>query len=157
MAGRLMKIKEEIEPAVAAGKKRLPGKRLRSFERRYRGILREAGPCYPPPPERQTGQRGRIKQPKCKNLLDRLRVYREATLAFMYDFSVPFDNNLRERDLRMLKTQQKISGCFRSPNGGRIYCRIRGYISSAKKQGHRILHAIEAVFSGQPLPLAAAL
>ncbi len=69
----------------------------------------------------------------------------------MYDFTVPFDNNLAERDLRMMKVQQKISGCFRTHQGAQNFCRIRGYISTLKKQGRHILSAITSIFAGQPL------
>jgi len=69
----------------------------------------------------------------------------------MYDFTVPFDNNLAERDLRMMKVQQKISGCFRTRQGAENFCHIRGYISTLKKQGLHILSAITSIFAGQPI------
>jgi len=72
-------------------------------------------------------------------------------LAFHHDPSIPFDNNQAERDLRMLKVQQKISGCFRSVRGGMAFSCISGYLSSRGKQGVKRLVALESVFIGRPL------
>ena len=99
---------------------------------------------------RQAGQRGRVAQSPGRNLLDRLLEYRTAYLRFVTDFQVPFDNNLAERDLRMCKLQQKIAGCFRTGRGADIFCRIRGYISTLRKQGHDILPALFSLFSNSP-------
>lgn len=99
-------------------------------------------------------KRGRKAQSKAKNLLDRLQKYEEQVLAFMRDYRVPFDNNQAERDLRMMKVQQKISGCFRSPEGAKYFCRIRGYISTVRKQGKNVLQMIESVFNNSPIQIA---
>ena len=82
--------------------------------------------------------------------MERLDKYRREALAFMYDFGVPFDNNLAERDIRMMKVQQKISGTFRSWEGARIFCRIRGYISTVKKNLISVIDAIQGAFEGHP-------
>jgi transposase len=95
-------------------------------------------------------QRGRIKQSKARNLLERLRDYRDEILAFMYDFQVPFTNNLAERDIRMMKVKQKISGTFRSRAGADYFCRIRGYISTVKKNSINVFDALVDAFSGHP-------
>jgi transposase len=68
----------------------------------------------------------------------------------MYDFAIPFDNNLAERDLRMIKLRQKISGGFRTLPGAEVFCRVRGYLSTLRKQGKNILTALESVFRGSP-------
>jgi transposase len=84
-----------------------------------------------------------------------LHSQRQQVLGLMYDFAVPFDNNQAERDIRMMKLKQKISGSFRSSHGAKIFCRIRGYLSTLRKQGHSVLDALFALFSGQPIPLFA--
>ena len=94
---------------------------------------------------------GRVKQSKPRNLLKRLRDHRDEVLAFLFDHTVPFTNNLAERDLRMVKVKHKISGTFRSHLGALYFCRIRGYISTMKKQGVNILSALTSVFVGNPL------
>jgi transposase len=126
-----------------------------AFETRYRTILDlgfTANPPPPPPPpsphRRQRG--GRQKQSPARNLLDRLQNQQASVLGFMYYFDVPFDNNQAERDVRMVKLKQKISGTFRSESGAQMFCRIRGYISTLRKQGLNVLDAFISLFSGHP-------
>lgn len=104
-----------------------------------------------PPAQAPPGQKGRAKQSAARNLLDRLIDDQEAVLAFLHRLVVPFDNNLAERDVRMVKVQQKVSGSFRSQAGAAAFCRIRGYLSTLRKQGMHLLSALEATLRGHPI------
>jgi len=149
----LIDIKSQVEDAKAAGKEALSIRQLHDAEERYQTILIDGFKANPPPPidESAPKKRGRVKQSPAKNLLDRLERHDTAVLAFMLDFRVPFDNNQAERDVRMMKLKQKISGCFRSANGSRLFCRIRGYISTMRKQKQPLLEALTAAFTENPM------
>lgn len=130
---------------------------ITDFKRRYRQII-EIGMQENPvtDPSGLTKKRGRKKQSKSKNLLDRCQKYEKEILSFMHDFSVPFSNNLAERDIRMMKLHQKISGTFRSEEGADWFCRIRGYISTVKKNEMPVFVSLLKVFEGDPfIPSAA--
>lgn len=104
----------------------------------------------------RTGQRGSIAQTPARNLLSRLDVYREDVLRFAHDFQVPFDNNLVERDIRMVKLQQKISGCWRTSTGANHFLALRAYLSTTRKQGYHILDALTRLAARDPwIPQAA--
>jgi hypothetical protein len=110
--------------------------------------------AQPPPPRRPAGQRGRLKQTPPQNLLQALTCQAEQVLAVLTDLRVPFTNNQAERDLRMVKVQQKNSGTFRSADGATAYCRIRSYLGTMRKQSRDMLEALSAVFLCNPLPIA---
>lgn len=123
--------------------------RLRQLEEYYDTILAqgfETFPIQPRPPD----YKGRFAQHPVTNLLIRLRDDREAVLAFLHHPEVPFDNNLAERDLRMMKVKQKISGCFRTWTGAEVFAAVRSYLATARKQGMSMLRAAYLAFIGQP-------
>ena len=120
---------------------------VKSSLKQYRKILGQADKeC--PEPVRKPGQKGRIKKGKSRNLLERLRDYEKEVLRFIVNPDVPFTNNQGENDIRMTKVHQKISGCFRSETGGKMFCAIRSYISSCRKQNISVSTALNLLFSG---------
>lgn len=151
----ILEIKEAVDNEKEREGESLPVEAIAQFEEDYNQIIEEWLATYPPEPNRTPGKRGRKRQSKTKNLLDRLSTYSRQILAFMYDFSIPFDNNLAERDLRMMKLKQKISGTFRSIEGIKAFCRIRSYISTVRKQGRNVLESLKEALAGKPfLPIS---
>ena len=163
LAKLLVEMKEAVERARNSGHSALTEQEQVKFSGRYDKLV---GRGLELNPERHTRRRqgdqdragtkkdrGRIPQSEARKLVARLERHRAEVLRFLTDFRIPFDNNQAERDLRMVKLQQKIGGCFRSGEGARQFCRLRSVISTARKQGHRVLDSIEAVLRGQPLTL----
>jgi transposase len=158
MAALLIEAKWAVQRAVAAGTDRLDPRRLDHYRARYQAIIDEGWRANPPPAAARpsSGRSSRQRRSKPANLLARLDDHREEVLRFATDFRVPFDNNQAERDIRMAKLQQKISGSWRTLAGGQRFCRLRSYISTARKQQVGVLAALRRVFEGDPwLPAAA--
>jgi transposase len=154
MKDLLLAIKAAVDEARDNSETHLKLEQLVDFESRYSRIIAfgyEENPFFEVwEPKPKSKRRGRIKKTKARNLLERLDKHRTEALNFMYDFRIPFGNNLAERDIRMTKVQQKISGGFRSLQGARIFCRIRGYISTIKKNSVPVLGAIRDALLGNP-------
>lgn len=146
----LLEIKSAVDEAKKLGLSRLSRSEKIDFSKRYESILKAGFDEYPDEKPGKSRKRGRKKKPASLNLLERLWYNMEEVLRFMNDFEVPFDNNGSERDIRMVKVKQKISGTFRGPDGGPWFCRLRGYISTIKKQGQNILKSIKNAFKGKP-------
>ena len=126
----------------------LTAKESQKYRLKYKALFKEAEiEC--PEPIRPKGKKGRMKKSKSRNLLERLRNYEQDALRFMDNEQVPFSNNLGENDIRMTKVQQKISGCFRSMDGAKIFCRVRSYLSTCRKQGIKSSYALDLLFNGK--------
>ena len=146
----LLDMKEATEQAREQGKRWLDPLEVVDWEAQFLRLLDDGDQAHPratAPP----GKRGRCKQSDARNLLDRLRKQQQAVLTFLEDLRVDFDNNLAERDLRMVKVQQKVSGCFRSEAFAQAFARIRGYLSTLRKQGLPLLSSLQATLCGHPV------
>ncbi len=150
MKDLLLRIHKRVEEAKVKSRPvgRLSLQTRQYYAGKYRALLviaKALNPRQGSPP----GKRGKPKQTKIRNLIDRMSDYQDAVLAFMEDFRVPFTNNQAERDLRMLKVKQKISGTFRSHEGGDAFCRIRGYLSTACKNACSAFDALVLAFNNK--------
>lgn len=161
LAALLLEIKEVALTTAAAGQGQLSEQAQIAYLRRYDRLVKKADKLNPLPP-RDEGDGGaapkKSRQPRSpqRRLVNRLLRRRDEVLRFMTDLAVPFTNNGAERDLRMVKVQQKVSGCFRTEDGARAFCRVRSYLATARKQRHPLLHALERVLTGKPLAFSPA-
>jgi transposase len=154
----LLELHRAVHQARAAGQEAFAPQMRDDWIAQYFEVLQQGyhawNQAHPPPDPDAPKKRGRPKQDAGKNLLDALLSRAEQVLAFVDDFTVPFTNNLAERDLRMIKVQQKISGTFRSEAGATSFCAIRSYLSTMRKQGRSLLESLTALFQGTPFSIA---
>ncbi len=147
LAELLVELHIAVELAKVAGRTKLPARRLASFGKRYDALIAQGKQLNPPPP--RTGKRGRPALGPAGSLLARLETHRADVLRFATDFAVPFDNNQAERDVRMVKLQQKISGGWRSDTGAHAFLDVRSYLSTARKNGQSAMTVLRDLFKGQ--------
>ncbi len=140
--------RQVVERAKEAGHTGLPPQERTAFHTRYHALLEKARGLHPVSFKQTPHKQGRDKKTKVQNLLERLTKHDEAVLRFITDFRVPYTNNQAERDLRMAKVKQKISGGFRTEDGATRFYRIRSYTSTAQKHGLTVLHALQRLFRG---------
>jgi transposase len=146
MKALLEKINARVNDAGGA----LSAQQAGQYRSQYRKLIKKGEiECPEPTRPNKKGKRGRIKKSKSRNLLERLRDFQDDVLRFMENEQVAFSNNLGENDIRMTKVQQKISGCFRSIEGAKIFCRIRSYLSTCRKQDIKASRALELLFNGK--------
>jgi transposase len=155
MIDLLVEMKTATDIAKGSGRDHLDASALAKYRRRYGAIITTGHTANPVATPTPPGGR-RPARTKAANLVERLDLQRDDVLRFAHDFRVPFDNNLAERDIRMVKVQQKVSGCWRSPRGAERFCAIRSYISTARKQRVGVLSVLREAFEGRPwLPVSA--
>jgi transposase len=141
---------QDILQAVHAQGGALANSQAAQYREQYRTLLKDAErECPAPEQDNNTRRRGRQKRSKSRNLLERLLNYEQETLRFMTDVDVPFTNNQGENDIRMTKVHQKISGCFRSQGGADIFCRVRSYVSTCRKNNLSATEALTLLFEGK--------
>lgn len=142
----LLKIKNEIKEEMGNGNKALKTESILKYEKEYSRIIKEGEEEF-----KNDSNPNKDYNGENMKLLRRLKQYKDNHLIFMYDFRVPFNNNLAERDLRMIKAQKKISVGFGSDKGGEAYTDIKSYLSTMRKQGNNLYESIRLAFSQNPI------
>lgn len=150
-AKEMQELLPEINRVVTEAGGCLSLESAKPYLEKYQAVLLKGDIECPAPneAERPKGKRGRLKRSDARNLLERLQNYQDDVLRFMTDPEVPFTNNQSENDLRMTKVQQKISGCFRSLEGAYMFCRIRSYLVTCRKNKIGPTEALKTLFEGK--------
>lgn len=147
MASLLIEIKRRVDALKDQGQSSMDTQEISKYEALFKDIITKGKLEQPVPVCEKTGK---PKKNAAHRLLARLEKYDIETLSFIYDFDIPFDNNLAERDIRMVKLRQKISGCFRGEKGPKVFCRIRSYISTCRKNSQKVMDSLVKAVKGEP-------
>lgn len=149
-ASNMKKLLQETCKTVSRrANKKLKNGEIKNLQKRYRNILTRAEKELPEVVKKQSGKRGRVAKSDAHNLWERLKNHEQAVLLFAKDSAVSFTNNRAERDLRMGKVKQKVSGCFRTEFYAKCYCRISCYLQTMANKGYNPLLAIQMAFTGK--------
>ena len=141
-------LKETCHTVAKREEKCLTAAEYANLQKRYRNILTRGDKELPEIPQKEKGKRGKMAKSDAHNLWERLKEHETAVLLFAKDPHVPFTNNRAERDLRMAKVKQKVSGCFRKERYAQAYCRISSYLQTMSNQGVNPLVAIQMALAG---------
>ena len=139
---RIRELECELERSISSGERDSHNSSM-PHQLRRRQMLRRSS--------QHSNRSSQHRNLRPSNLIKRLQRRRDQSLRFMRDLTVPFDHNGSERDLRMIKLQQKVSGCCRTSDGARNFCRVRSYLSTAHKQGYSLLYSLERLLNGKPI------
>lgn len=142
-------LKSTCKSVTNSPEKKLSSTQFAALQKRYRNIITRGKKELPSIPEKSTPRRGKIAKSDAHNLLERFDKFEHAVLLFAREPSVAFTNNRAERDLRMAKVKQKVSGCFRSAELAKAYCRISSYLQTMSNKGYNPLVSIQMAFTGE--------
>ena len=142
-------LQETCKAVSGRQEKKLTADEYDQLQKRYRNIITRGEKELPAIPAKPSGQRGKMAKSAAHDLWERLKTHETAVLLFAKDSNVSFTNNRAERDLRMSKVKQKVSGCFRSVEYAQAYCRISSYLQSMASRGHNPLIAIQLALVGK--------
>ena len=144
-------LQETCRQVSESTEKKLTDRELGLLQKRYRNILTRGAKELPPIPPKPSGKRGKLAKSDAHNLWERLQKHEASVLLFAKDSYVSFTNNRAERDLRMSKVKQKVSGCFRTVIYAQAYCRISSYLQTRANKGVNPLIAIQMALAGEIL------